>query len=121
MPSWHQGSIGKGRGKGKMGVAGKRPPQSFPLESCSNVAVISTGASVRRAKSHRTLSPLASDSIGSGRHKKEMAKLGTKVDHVEDNMTQKELDSIKQRLIVLERIVTDKQYDLNAQISDLEK
>ncbi len=54
-------------------------------------------------------------------YKKEMAKLGTKVDHVEDNMTQKELDSIKQRLIVLERIVTDKQYDLNAQISDLEK
>ena len=54
-------------------------------------------------------------------YKKEMAKLGTKVDHVEDNMTQKEQDSIKQRLIVLERIVTDKQYDLNAQISDLEK
>ncbi len=54
-------------------------------------------------------------------YKKEMAKLGTKVDHVEDNATQKELENIKQRLIVLERIVTDKQYDLNSQLSDLDK
>ncbi|MGJ8689529.1 MAG: hypothetical protein ACSHXZ_08415 [Gammaproteobacteria bacterium] len=52
-------------------------------------------------------------------YKKEMAKLGTKVDHVEDSVTQKELDNIKQRLIVLERIVTDKNYELEKEISQL--
>lgn len=54
-------------------------------------------------------------------YKKEMAKLGTKVDRVENSATQKELANIKQRLIVLERIVTDKRYDLNAEISELER
>ena len=52
-------------------------------------------------------------------YKKQMAKLGTKIDHVEDSATQKELDNIKQRLIVLERIVTDKNYELEKEISEL--
>ena len=52
-------------------------------------------------------------------YKKEMAKLGTKVDHVEDNAMKNELDNVKQRLIVLERIVTDKNYDLNEKLSNL--
>ena len=52
-------------------------------------------------------------------YKKEMAKLGTKVDHVEDNAMKNELDNVKQRLIVLERIVTDKNYDLNDELSSL--
>jgi len=54
-------------------------------------------------------------------YKKEMAKLGSKVDHVEDNAVKNELDNIKQRLIVLEKIVTDKRYDLNEEISNLNK
>lgn len=54
-------------------------------------------------------------------YKKEMAKLGTKVDRVEDNAVKNELDTIKQRLIILERIVTDKNYDLNEEISNLRK
>jgi len=54
-------------------------------------------------------------------YKKEMAKLGTKVDHAEESATKNELDNIKQRLIVLEKIVTDKNYDLNEEISNLNK
>ena len=54
-------------------------------------------------------------------YKKEMAKLGTKVDHVEDSVTQRELDNIKQRLVVLERIVTDKGYNLNEEIAGLNR
>jgi hypothetical protein len=54
-------------------------------------------------------------------YKKEMAKLGSKVDHVEDNAMKNELDNIKQRLIVLEKIVTDKNYELNEEISNLKK
>lgn len=52
-------------------------------------------------------------------YKKDMAKLGTKVDHVEDNAMKNELDNVKQRLIVLEKIVTDKNYDLNEELSNL--
>lgn len=52
-------------------------------------------------------------------YKKDMAKLGTKVDHVEDSAMKNELNNIKQRLIVLERIVTDKNYDLNEELSNL--
>lgn len=54
-------------------------------------------------------------------YKKEMAKLGTKVDHVQSSAVNNELDNIKQRLIVLEKIVTDKNYDLNEEISSLHK
>lgn len=54
-------------------------------------------------------------------YKKEMAKLGNKVEHVEDSVMQKELDNIKQRLIVLERIVTDKDYELNKEFSKLDQ
>tara|TARA_R100001377_G_C3188719_1_gene109642 strand:- start:870 stop:1115 length:246 start_codon:yes stop_codon:yes gene_type:complete len=52
-------------------------------------------------------------------YKKEMAKLGTKVDHAEDNAVKSELANIKQRLVVLEKIVTDKNYDLNEELSSL--
>lgn len=54
-------------------------------------------------------------------YKKQMAKLGAKVDHVEDSAVKNELNNIKQRLNVLERIVTDKNYDLNEEISNLGK
>lgn len=54
-------------------------------------------------------------------YKKEMAKLGTKVDHAEESAMKNELNNIKQRLIVLEKIVTDKNYDLNEEISNLNK
>lgn len=54
-------------------------------------------------------------------YKKEMAKLGTKVDHAEESAVKNELANIKQRLIVLEKIVTDKNYDLNEEISSLHK
>lgn len=54
-------------------------------------------------------------------YKKEMAKLGTKVDHAENNAIKSELDNIKQRLIVLEKIVTDKNYDLNEEITNLNR
>lgn len=54
-------------------------------------------------------------------YKKEMAKLGTKVDHAEESAVKNELANIKQRLIVLEKIVTDKNYDLNEEISNLNK
>ena len=54
-------------------------------------------------------------------YKKEMAKLGTKVDHAEENALKNELSNIKQRLIVLEKIVTDKNYDLNEEISNLNR
>lgn len=52
-------------------------------------------------------------------YKKEMAKLGTKVDHAENNAVRNELANIKQRLVVLEKIVTDKNYDLNEELSNL--
>ena len=54
-------------------------------------------------------------------YKKEMARLGSKVERVEDNVTQKELEAIKQRLIVLEKILTDKHYDLNEEFRTLHK
>lgn len=52
-------------------------------------------------------------------YRKSMAKLNAKVSEVNDGQVQKELDNIKQRLIVLERIVTDKNYDLNEEFGKI--
>jgi hypothetical protein len=49
-------------------------------------------------------------------YRKSMSKLGHKVTSISDNEIQKELDNVKQRLAVLERIVTDKNYDLNDEL-----
>lgn len=46
-------------------------------------------------------------------YRKSMTKLNHKVTSISDNEIQKELDNVRQRLAVLERIVTDKNYDLN--------
>jgi hypothetical protein len=48
-----------------------------------------------------------------------MTKLDRKVSSISDNEIQKELDNVRQRLIVLERIVTDKNYDLNEAFSKI--
>jgi hypothetical protein len=52
-------------------------------------------------------------------YRKGMTKLDRKVSSISDNEIQKELDNVKQRLIVLERIVTDKNYDLNDELSKI--
>ncbi|MCB1666138.1 MAG: hypothetical protein KDI28_10175 [Pseudomonadales bacterium] len=54
-------------------------------------------------------------------YKKEAIKLANKVDHVENSVVQKELDAVKQRLAVLEKIVTDKRYDLNEELNNLKR
>ncbi|MBU2099284.1 MAG: hypothetical protein KKD00_11020 [Gammaproteobacteria bacterium] len=46
-------------------------------------------------------------------YRKSMTKLNHKVTSISENEIQKELDNVRQRLAVLERIVTDKNYDLN--------
>lgn len=52
-------------------------------------------------------------------YRKSMAKLNAKVGEVNDSQVQKELENVKQRLIVLERIVTDKNYDLNEEFGKI--
>jgi len=52
-------------------------------------------------------------------YRKSMTTLDRKVSSISDNEIQKELDNVKQRLIVLERIVTDKNYDLNDELSKI--
>lgn len=52
-------------------------------------------------------------------YRKSMAKLKAKVGEVNDSQLQKELENVKQRLIVLERIVTDKNYDLNEEFGKI--
>jgi predicted Holliday junction resolvase-like endonuclease len=52
-------------------------------------------------------------------YRKSMAKLNAKVSEVNDGQMQKELENVKQRLIVLERIVTDKNYDLNEEFGKI--
>ena len=54
-------------------------------------------------------------------YKTTVAKLGDRMDDMEDSNLQKELDNIKQRLAVLEKIITDKNYDLNEEFSELHK
>jgi len=50
-------------------------------------------------------------------YRKSMAKLDSKVSDINDNSIQRELDNVKQRLAVLEKIVTDKSYDLHDELS----
>ena len=52
-------------------------------------------------------------------YRKSMAKLNVKLGEVNDSQVQKELENVKQRLIVLERIVTDKNYDLNEEFGKI--
>ncbi|HDZ09445.1 hypothetical protein [Pseudohongiella sp.] len=52
-------------------------------------------------------------------YRKSMAKLNAKVGEANDSQVQKELENVKQRLIVLERIVTDKNYDLNEEFGKI--
>ncbi|OFE12807.1 hypothetical protein PHACT_06375 [Pseudohongiella acticola] len=52
-------------------------------------------------------------------YRKSMAKLNNKVSEVNDSQVQKELENVKQRLAVLERIVTDKNYDLKEELGKL--
>lgn len=52
-------------------------------------------------------------------YRKSMAKLNAKVSEVNDGQMQKELENVKQRLIVLERIVTDKNYELNEEFGKI--
>tara|TARA_R110002072_G_scaffold170552_2_gene324151 strand:+ start:85412 stop:85645 length:234 start_codon:yes stop_codon:yes gene_type:complete len=54
-------------------------------------------------------------------YRKSMAKLNTKVTDISDSSVQRELDNVKQRLAVLERIVTDKSYDLNDELSKMKQ
>lgn len=49
-------------------------------------------------------------------YRKSMTKLNHKVSSISENEIQKELDNVRQRLAVLERIVTDKSYDLNDEL-----
>lgn len=49
-------------------------------------------------------------------YRKSMTKLNHKVTSISENEIQKELDNVRQRLAVLERIVTDKNYDLNDEL-----
>lgn len=52
-------------------------------------------------------------------YRKSMAKLNVKLGEVNDSQLQKELDNVKQRLVVLERIVTDKNYELNEEFGKI--
>ncbi|MDO9478089.1 MAG: hypothetical protein Q8S94_03635 [Pseudohongiella sp.] len=52
-------------------------------------------------------------------YRKGMTKLDRKVSSISENEIQKELENVKQRLVVLERIVTDKNYDLNDELSKI--
>lgn len=49
-------------------------------------------------------------------YRKSMVKLNAKVTNINESAVQKELDNVKQRLAVLERIVTDRNYDLNEEL-----
>ena len=52
-------------------------------------------------------------------HKKAQMKLQAKLSEMQEGQVQQELAEIKQRLIVLERIVTDKGYHVAEEISAL--
>lgn len=54
-------------------------------------------------------------------YRKSMAKLNSKVNDLGDSTVQRELDNVRQRLAVLERIVTDKNYDLNDELSQMKQ
>jgi hypothetical protein len=52
-------------------------------------------------------------------HKKEQMKLQAKLSEMQEGQVQQELTAIRQRLGVLERIITDKGYHLSDEISSL--
>lgn len=52
-------------------------------------------------------------------HKKEMAKLNSQLSNTEKVNLENELVSVKKRLEVIEAIVTDKRYQLDAEIAEL--
>lgn len=52
-------------------------------------------------------------------YKKSLLKIDKKMNRMEDGAVQKELENIKQRLAVLERIVTDRNYELRDELSRL--
>jgi hypothetical protein len=54
-------------------------------------------------------------------YKKNQTRMNTKLDHIEDSAVLNELENVKQRLAVLEKIITDKNYDLNEEFSKLHK
>jgi len=54
-------------------------------------------------------------------HKKDMAKVNAQLSSSEKTNLENELSSVKKRLEVLEAIVTDKRYQLDAEIADLQK
>ncbi|HTR01041.1 MAG TPA: hypothetical protein VMH83_13665 [Candidatus Acidoferrum sp.] len=52
-------------------------------------------------------------------YRKQQMKMMMKMNEMEQGAVQKELQDIKQRLVVLERIVTDKNYSLHEEFSSL--
>lgn len=54
-------------------------------------------------------------------HKKAQLKLQDKLSDMQEGQVQQELGEIKQRLNVLERIITDKGYRLDEEISSLHR
>jgi|ADGO01.1.fsa_nt_gi hypothetical protein len=54
-------------------------------------------------------------------HRKAQMKLQAKLTEMQQGDVQKELAAIKQRLVVLERIITDKGYHLNEEFAALQQ
>ena len=54
-------------------------------------------------------------------YKKSLTQVSKKMNQMEEGQVQKELEAIKQRLAVLERIVTDRNYELHDEFSRLGK
>jgi hypothetical protein len=50
-------------------------------------------------------------------YRKQQLKMMDKMNDMEQGALQKELTAIKQRLAVLEKIITDKRYDLDEELS----
>jgi Na+-transporting methylmalonyl-CoA/oxaloacetate decarboxylase gamma subunit len=54
-------------------------------------------------------------------HRKAMAKLGNKLNDSERSNIENELAAVKKRLEVVEAIVTDKRYQLDAELAELSR
>jgi hypothetical protein len=52
-------------------------------------------------------------------YRKQQLKMMTRLNEIEQSTLQKELVGVKQRLAVLEKIITDKRYDLEEELSSL--
>ncbi|MES2624785.1 MAG: hypothetical protein V4628_05875 [Pseudomonadota bacterium] len=52
-------------------------------------------------------------------YRKQQLKMMEKMNQMEEGTVQRELTAVKQRLAVLEKIITDKRYDLNEEINSL--